>query len=57
MGKMILRMLWVTFGAVVVLLIVPVAVNLGTGGTPPHWLVPYVDWLWPAALGCVALVR
>jgi len=55
-GKMILRILQVTFGAAGGLLVVPVAVNLGTGGTPPPWLAPYVDWLWPVALGCVALV-
>jgi hypothetical protein len=56
MGKVILRILQITFGVVAGLVIVPVAVNLGTGGTPPRWLAPYVGWLWPAALGCVAVV-
>jgi hypothetical protein len=56
MGKMILRMSQVTVGAVGGLLIVPMAVNISTGGTPPSWLTPYIGWLWPAAVGCVVLV-
>lgn len=55
-GKMILRILQVTVGAVGGLLIVPMAVNVSTGGTPPPRLTAYIGWLWPAAVGCVVLV-
>lgn len=56
MARVVLRVLQVTFGAVGGLLIVPVAVNVGTGGTPPGWLRPHVGLLWPAAVTCVGLV-
>ena len=38
------------------LLVVPVAVNIGTGGDVPQWLKPLATWLWPIALICVLLV-
>jgi hypothetical protein len=38
------------------LLVVPVAVNIGTGGNAPAWLKPFVNWLWPIAIVCVVLV-
>jgi hypothetical protein len=57
MGKTILRSLQITIGAVAGMVIVPYAVNIGTGGIPQQaWLLPHVSWLWPVAWGCVALV-
>jgi hypothetical protein len=56
MSKWLLRILQVSFTALAGLLIVPVAVNVGTGGTTPGWLTPFKDWLWPVAFVCVGLV-
>ncbi|HEY2670998.1 MAG TPA: hypothetical protein VGJ07_11565 [Rugosimonospora sp.] len=56
MGKGIPRILEAAFGAAATLLIVPIAVNVGTGGTAPPWLRHYRGWLWPAALGCVIAI-
>ncbi|MGZ0149723.1 NACHT domain-containing protein [Kribbella sp. WER1] len=36
----------VTVSLTVVLL--PIAINVGTGGTAPGFLAPYVGWVWPA---------
>ncbi|WP_238173400.1 NACHT domain-containing protein [Kribbella speibonae] len=30
------------------LVLLPIAINVGTGGTAPAFLEPYVDWVWPA---------
>ncbi|TDD48744.1 NACHT domain-containing protein [Kribbella antibiotica] len=27
--------------------LLPIAINVGTGGTAPPFLAPYVDWVWP----------
>ena len=51
-----LRVVQVVFTAVAGLLVVPVAVNVETGGQAPDWLEPLVGWLWPGALACVAVV-
>jgi hypothetical protein len=51
-----LRILQVVISAVAGLLVVPVAVNIGTGGQAPGSLAPYVGWLWPVALAAVAVV-
>ena len=51
-----LRIAQIIITAVAGLLVVPVAVNIGTGGQAPGWLQPYVDWLWPVALVGVAVV-
>lgn len=29
------------------LVLLPIAINVGTGGTAPGFLAPYVDWTWP----------
>ncbi|MEU4558717.1 NACHT domain-containing protein [Actinoplanes sp. NPDC023936] len=50
------RILQITLGAIASLLVVPVAVNVGTSGDAPPWLKPYINWLWPVALACVAVV-
>jgi hypothetical protein len=55
-GKRALRILQIVVATVGGLLIVPLAVNVGTGAKSPSWLVPVVGWLWPTALVCVALV-
>jgi hypothetical protein len=52
----ILRILQIILTTLSGLLVVPVAVNIGTGGEAPGWLQPHVGWLWPAAIVCVALV-
>lgn len=52
----VVRVLQKLFGAVAGLLVVPIAVNIGTGGTPPPWLAPFTGALWPVALGCVVAV-
>ncbi|WP_433830328.1 NACHT domain-containing protein [Actinoplanes sp. CA-015351] len=49
-------MLQIAFGAVASLLVVPVAVNVGTSGDAPPWLKPFINWLWPVAIVCVAVV-
>ncbi|HZN18010.1 MAG TPA: hypothetical protein VFB84_07480, partial [Micromonosporaceae bacterium] len=56
MSRATLRILQVTLSVVSALLIVPIAVNVGTGGDAPSWLQPYTNWLWPVAIACVALV-
>ncbi|MEY7973068.1 NACHT domain-containing protein [Saccharomonospora xinjiangensis] len=28
--------------------LMPTAINIGTGGTPPGFLAPFVEWTWPA---------
>jgi hypothetical protein len=56
MGRVLLRILQIALTAVGGLLVVPIAVNVGTSGDAPQWLRPYVDWLWPAAIVCVLLV-
>lgn len=38
------------------LLILPLAINLATGGDPPKALEPYVNWLWPVIIACLALL-
>src|ERR1700754_3448041 len=52
----LLRVAQITLFVVGTTLIIPVAVNIGTGGSPPGWLRPYVGWLWPGALACVVAV-
>ncbi|MEU8243591.1 NACHT domain-containing protein [Actinoplanes missouriensis] len=56
MGRDVSRILQIAFGAIASLLVVPVAVNVGTSGDAPPWLKPYINWLWPVALVCVAVV-
>lgn len=56
MGRVLLRVLQIALTAVGGLLVVPIAVNVGTSGDAPDWLRPYVDWLWPVAIVCVLLV-
>ncbi|BBH71653.1 hypothetical protein ACTI_83380 [Actinoplanes sp. OR16] len=56
MGRGLLRFLQIVFGTVAGLVIVPVAVNIGTGGEPPEWMRPFVTWLWPVAGICVVVV-
>ncbi|GIF77315.1 NACHT domain-containing protein [Asanoa siamensis] len=51
-----LRVAQVTLTVVGGTLVVPTAVNIGTGGEPPRWLEPYTGWLWPVAVGCVIAV-
>lgn len=46
----------IVLSAVIGLLVVPVAVNIGTGGNAPDWLRPYINWLWPVAVACVLVV-
>ncbi|TCC57130.1 NACHT domain-containing protein [Kribbella pittospori] len=40
------------------LVLLPIAINVGTGGTAPGFLAPYADWTWPVigALWLVAIV-
>ena len=40
------------------LVLLPIAINVGTGGTAPDFLAPYVDWTWPVigVLWLVAIV-
>ncbi|MEU4390890.1 NACHT domain-containing protein [Kribbella sp. NPDC023855] len=40
------------------LVLLPIAINVGTGGTAPDFLAPYVGWTWPAigVLWLVAIV-
>lgn len=40
------------------LVLLPIAINVGTGGTAPGFLAPYTDWTWPVigALWLVAIV-
>ncbi len=49
-------MLVVTISLTLVLL--PIAINVGTGGTAPAFLAPYVGWTWPAigVLWLIAIV-
>jgi len=49
-GHLLSRISQVALTVVGGLLIVPTAVNVATGGTPPAWLAPYSGWLWPAAI-------
>src|SRR5438046_2963768 len=30
------------------LVLLPIAINVATGGTAPDFLAPYVGWVWPA---------
>ena len=38
---------FVVLGVVTILGLLPVAINVATGGTAPKVLGPFVDWLWP----------
>ncbi|WP_242001998.1 NACHT domain-containing protein [Kribbella steppae] len=40
------------------LVLLPIAINVGTGGTAPGFLAPYADWTWPliGALWVIAIV-
>ncbi|WP_433164121.1 NACHT domain-containing protein [Kribbella sp. CA-247076] len=40
------------------LVLLPIAINVGTGGTAPGFLAPYADWTWPliGALWLIAIV-
>ncbi len=55
-GLLRVVVLVVTISLTVVLL--PIAINVGTGGTAPEFLAPYVDWTWPliGVLWLVAIV-
>ncbi|MCA2214344.1 hypothetical protein [Jidongwangia harbinensis] len=52
----VLRVAQKFLGAMAALLIVPIAINVGTGGTPPPWLAPLADWVWPVAVVCVLVI-
>src|SRR4051812_15933318 len=56
MSQAVRRILQITLGTVAGLLIIPVAVNVGTGGEAPRWLQPYAGLLWPVAIMCVLLI-
>jgi hypothetical protein len=56
MGRGLLRFLQVMLVTAAGLVVVPVAVNIETGGDAPGWLKPYTDWLWPVGLACALLV-
>ncbi|MEU4765694.1 hypothetical protein AB0H12_20800 [Actinosynnema sp. NPDC023794] len=45
----------VATGSVTTLVLLPIAINVGTGGTAPGFLAGYVGWLWPAVVGLTAL--
>jgi hypothetical protein len=40
------------------LVLLPIAINVGTGGTAPRFLAPYAGWTWPliGLLWLVAIV-
>ncbi|WP_433830326.1 NACHT domain-containing protein [Actinoplanes sp. CA-015351] len=56
MIRAVLRFLQAALVTVAGLVVVPIAVNIETGGDAPAWLSPYIGWLWPVALLCVLLV-
>ncbi|GGP50290.1 NACHT domain-containing protein [Saccharothrix coeruleofusca] len=42
-------------GGVVCLVLLPIAVNIATGGSAPKVLGRYTAWVWPALIGCCAV--
>ncbi|ADB29237.1 putative signal transduction protein with Nacht domain [Kribbella flavida DSM 17836] len=53
-----LRVALVVLTLSLTLVLLPIAINVGTGGTAPDFLAPYVGWTWPAigVLWLVAIV-
>ncbi|GAB3941022.1 hypothetical protein GCM10029976_059660 [Kribbella albertanoniae] len=43
-----LRAVVIVLTASLSLVLLPIAINVGTGGTAPAFLAPYVAWTWPA---------
>ncbi|GAA2369453.1 NACHT domain-containing protein [Dactylosporangium salmoneum] len=56
MPKFVIRSLQATLTSVGGLVVVPVAINVGTGGTLPAWLRPLDGQLWWIASACVASI-
>ncbi|MET7278701.1 NACHT domain-containing protein [Kribbella sp. NPDC005582] len=50
-----LRAVVIVLTASLSLVLLPIAINVGTGGTAPSFLAPYVGWTWPA-IGVLWLV-
>ncbi|MFC9687051.1 NACHT domain-containing protein [Kribbella sp. NPDC056951] len=44
----VLRAAVIVLTASLSLVLLPIAINVGTGGTAPAFLTPYVAWTWPA---------
>ncbi|MFB6725229.1 NACHT domain-containing protein [Kribbella sp. NPDC056345] len=44
----VLRAAVIVLTASLSLVLLPIAINVGTGGTAPAFLAPYVAWTWPA---------
>ncbi|ONI68922.1 signal transduction protein [Kribbella sp. ALI-6-A] len=53
-----LRVVLVVLSVSLTLVLLPIAINVGTGGTAPTFLQPYADWSWPVigVLWLVAIV-
>ena len=43
----LLRIVLVVLTVSLTLVLLPIAINVGTGGTAPTFLAPYVGWTWP----------
>ncbi|WP_232828529.1 NACHT domain-containing protein [Kribbella monticola] len=46
-GNALLRVVVVILTVSLTLVLLPIAINVGTGGTAPGFLAPYVGWTWP----------
>ncbi|MEV6287957.1 signal transduction protein [Kribbella sp. NPDC051770] len=53
--RAVLRVALVVVTLSLTLVLLPIAINVGTGGTAPAFLEPYVDWTWPV-IGVLWLV-
>jgi hypothetical protein len=56
MGRKVVGVVQIAVVAIVGLIVVPTAINVGTGGIAPGWLEPLGDNLWWVVVGSVLLI-
>jgi hypothetical protein len=44
----VVRVVVVVLALSLTVVLLPIAINIGTGGTAPAFLAPYAKWTWPA---------